>query len=244
MAGCQLHEESVKRNSMRILRGLGFLVSTILMYLGIPLLGWGLGGLRGFLSMPQRLAYALTVLALGLAVGWQAVRSPEGIRGGSGREEKRVARQSVIRIAVILLLYFALLFLPFADRRGIGALAGNPWVRWAGVVLFGLGIGLVFWSGIALGRLYSGEVTLQDDHRLVTDGPYRWVRHPRYAGGILLAFGLALTFNSWIGLVASVAFIGIILFRISDEEALMREAFGREWEAYCARTRRLFPLIY
>jgi hypothetical protein len=109
---------------MRILRGIGFLVSTMVMYLGIPLLGWGLGDLEGFFSMGQRLAYALVILALGFAVGWQALDAPEGIRGGEGREDKLVSRQSVIRITVILLLYAALLFLPFADRRGIGTLGG------------------------------------------------------------------------------------------------------------------------
>jgi protein-S-isoprenylcysteine O-methyltransferase Ste14 len=229
---------------VRILRSFGYLVSTVLMYLGIPLLGWGLGDLRGFFSMGPRLAYALVVLVAGLAVGWQAVRSPEGIRGGPGREDRRVSRQSVIRVTVILLLYAALFFLPFADRRGVGTLANNPALRWIGVLLFGLGIGLVFWSGVALGRLYSGEVTLQEDHHLVTDGPYRYVRHPRYTGAILLAYGLALTFRSWIGLVGSTGFIGIILFRIRDEETLMREAFGVEWEAYCEQTRRLLPFIY
>jgi protein-S-isoprenylcysteine O-methyltransferase Ste14 len=234
----------MKRNSMRILRALGFFISTMVMYLGIPLLGWGLGDLRGFFSMSQRLGYALTVLALGLAVGWQALDSPEGIRGGRGREDKLVVRQSVIRITVIALLYAGLLLVPYADRRGMGTLASSPIVRWIGVGLFGLGSGLVFWSGVALGRLYSGDVTLQEDHHLVTNGPYRWVRHPRYAGGMMLGFGLSLTFNVWIGLVASVAFVGIILLRIRDEEALMREEFGREWEGYCEHTRRLVPFIY
>jgi protein-S-isoprenylcysteine O-methyltransferase Ste14 len=194
--------------------------------------------------MSQRLGYALVVLVSGVAVGWQALDSTEGIRGGKGQEDKLVSRQSVIKITVILLLYGALLFLPFADRRAIGALADSPMVRWIGVVLFGLGIGLVFWSGAALGKLYSGDVTLQEDHHLVTDGPYRWVRHPRYAGGILIGFGLSLTFNSWIGLLGSIAFIAIILFRIRDEETLMREEFGQEWEEYCKHARRLIPFIY
>jgi protein-S-isoprenylcysteine O-methyltransferase Ste14 len=229
---------------MTILRSPGYFLSTLLMYLGIPLLGWGIGDLPGFFSVGPRLAYALVVLALGLAVAWQALHSPEGIRGGSGRDNKCIARQSVIRIIVTVLMYLALLFLPFADRRGIGTLTRNPTVRWIGVALFSLGIGFVFWSGVALGRLYSGDVTLQEDHRLVTDGPYGWVRHPRYAGAILVAFGLAFTFNSWIGLAASVAFVGIILFRVSDEEALMRQAFGSEWEAYCEHTQRLIPHIY
>ncbi|MGD9029800.1 MAG: isoprenylcysteine carboxylmethyltransferase family protein [Anaerolineae bacterium] len=229
---------------MRILRSLGYLVTTLVMYLGIPLLGWGLFDLRRFLSLGPRLACALVVLALGLSVGWQAFRSPEGTSGGSGREESRISRQSVVRVIVIALMYVALLFLPFADRRKIGVLMGTLWARWVGVVVFSLGVGLVFWSGVALGRLYSGHVTLQEDHHLITDGPYRYVRHPRYTGAVLLAFGLALTFRSWVGLVGSTAFIGIILFRITDEEALMKEAFGREWDAYCKETRRLIPFIY
>ena len=229
---------------MRILRALGFLVTTVAMYLGIPLLGWGLGDLRGFFSLGQRLGYALLVAVLGLAVGWQALASPGGIRGGKGREDKLVARQRVIRIAVILLMYLALLFLPFADRRGIGTLAGHALLRWIGASTFGLGLGIVFWSGVALGKLYSGDVTLQEGHRLVTSGPYRHVRHPRYTGAILIGFGLSLTFNSWIGLVGSGVFIGIVLFRIRDEEALMREAFGQEWDEYCERTPRLIPLLY
>jgi protein-S-isoprenylcysteine O-methyltransferase Ste14 len=234
----------MRGNAMRLLRAFGFFVSTLAMYLAMPLIGWGLGHLPGFFSTTPRLAYALLVLALGLAVGWQTLRSPEGIRSGKGRDDKRVPRQSIIRIIVILMLYAGLLFVPFADRRNIGTLGLGPLIRWIGVLLFGLGSVLVFWSGVALGRLYSGDVTLQEDHRLVTNGPYRWIRHPRYTGGILLASGLSLTFDSWIGLLASLAFIGIVLFRIRDEEALMGEAFGPEWEAYCQRTARLIPFTY
>jgi len=229
---------------MQLLRAFGFLITTMVMYLGIPLLGWGLGDLPGFFSSGPRLAYAMLVLALGLAVGWQALRSPQGIRGGKGREEKRVSRQRVVRIAVILLLYAGLLFVPYADRRDTGTLSAGPVVRWVGVVLFVLGMALVYWSGVALGRLYSGDVTLQESHRLVTVGPYRLIRHPRYAGGILLGVGLSLLFDSWIGLLATALFVAIILFRIKDEEALMSQAFGQQWGAYCARTHRLVPFVW
>jgi protein-S-isoprenylcysteine O-methyltransferase Ste14 len=232
-----------KNDSRSIPRSFGDFLSTLVLYLGIPLLGWGLADFRGFFSVAQSLGYALIVVALGLAVGWQALHSPGGIRGGRGRDDKRIARQSVTRVTVILLLYVALLFLPFADRHSIGTLPRNPVFRWIGVVLFGLGSGIIFWSGVALGKLYSGDVTLQEDQRLVTDGPYRWVRHPRYAGTVLLAFGLVLTFNWWIGLVANVAFMGIIWFRIRDGEVLMREASGSEWQAYCEHTQRLIPFI-
>jgi protein-S-isoprenylcysteine O-methyltransferase Ste14 len=229
---------------MRALRGLGSVIYTLVLYLGVPLLGWGLDDLRGFFSVNPRLGYALLILGFGLAVGYQVSSSLEGIRGSKGREGKLVARQHIVRVVVVLLLVGALFFLPFADRRNIGVMIDNQAARWAGLVLFGLGCGLVFWSSVALGRLYSPEVTVQESHHLVTSGLYRHIRHPRYLGAVLLGFGLFLTFRSWIGLVLNSAFIGIILFRIQDEEALMHREFGQEWEAYCEHSWRLIPFVY
>ena len=180
---------------MRILRGIGFFFSTMLIYLGTILLGWGVADLRGFFSLEPRLVYAIIVLALAFGVGYQAVDAPEGIRGSTGRGDKLVSRQSVLRYLVTFSLFAGLILLPCADRHGVGTLADSQLVRWIGVGLFGFGIGLVYWSGLALGRMYSAEVTLQEGHRLITDGPFRYLRHPRYAGAILIAFGLSLTFT-------------------------------------------------
>jgi protein-S-isoprenylcysteine O-methyltransferase Ste14 len=162
----------------------------------------------------------------GLAAGYQAVDSPEGLRGGKGEEGKRLSRQSVVKVAVILLMYGALVFLPFADRRDIGVLFESQAARWPGLILVGLGLVLIFWSGFALGRFYSADVTIQKDHRLVTAGPYRRIRPPRYLGALLVAIGLVILFRSWIGLVVSVPFLGIFLFRIKDEEVLLHQEFG------------------
>jgi protein-S-isoprenylcysteine O-methyltransferase Ste14 len=215
-----------------------------LVFLVIPLIGWGLADMPGFFSRPQRLAYALIIESLAVAVCIQSIRAPEGIQGGKGREDARIPRQTIIRIVVVFMLYAVLMFLPYADRRGIGVLSGQQSFRWLGVILLSAGLWLIYWSGIALGRLYSGDVTLQENHMLVTDGPYTHIRHPRYTGGILQAFGLALIYNSWIGLVVSLLFIGIILVRIYDEEILMANAFGQEWEDYCKLTYRLIPHVF
>lgn len=229
---------------MRILRGIGFSISTLVIYLLPILLGWGITDLREYFSLEPRLGYSLVVLALAFGVGYQAAEAPEGIRGSRGREDKLVSRQSILRYVVIIGLFAGLVLLPWADRHSVGTVADSQIVRWIGVALFGIGIGFVYWSGLALGRMYSAEVTLQDGHRLITDGPFRYVRHPRYAGGILAAFGMSLTFRSWIGLVVSAVSIGVFLLRIRDEEILMAETFGEEWERYCRRTRRLIPFVY
>ena len=151
---------------------------------------------------------------------------------------------NTICFAIVFLLYAALIFLPYADRRGIGLMKDEPITRWVGLVCFAFGVVLVFWSGIALGRLYSAEVTLQKDHQLITSGPYRYIRHPRYSGGIIYALGFALLFRSWIGIVALILSLVVFMLRIRDEEALMQAEFGQEWEAYCQRSWRLIPFIY
>jgi protein-S-isoprenylcysteine O-methyltransferase Ste14 len=229
---------------MKFLRGFSFVLTTLLIYLGLTLLGWGADDLGGFFSMPQRSGYTVAVLALSIGVGCQAIEAPEGVRGAGGQRGKLLIRQRITAILATLLLLFALVFLPFADRRNLGIMAVNDISRWAGLALFLIGMGFVFWSGLALGRLYSADVTLQDDHQLITHGLYRYIRHPRYLGGVLLGVGMSLLYRSWIGMLGSFALAVLILFRIRDEEAFMHAEFGQAWEDYCENSWRLIPPLY
>lgn len=229
---------------MRYLRGFYFFVATLAIYLLLPLLGWGIGAIPAFFALPPLLAYALVVALFGLAVAWQGIHNPGGLRGGHGQEGKRVRRQTVLGYALTSILFGALFLLPFADRRSLAVLYVGQGVRWAGVVLSCLGYTLIFWSGLSLGRLYSAEVTIQKAHHLITTGLYRTIRHPRYLGAICVAFGVSLLFRSWAGLLLSVLLPGLLLQRIKDEEALMHQEFGAEWEEYCQRSWRLLPYVY
>jgi len=229
---------------MNYLRAAGFFAATLAIYLGIPLLGWGLEGLGGFFSNGARAAYAAVVAMFGLAVGVQAVESPEGIRGGRGEESKLVRRQTIVRFGLILLLYAVLFFLPFADREGRVVWAENPAGRWAGVLLAGMGYAFIFLSGLALGRQYSPEVTIQKDHRLIVTGVFRRIRNPRYLGVMLAALGISLLFRSWVGLAMAALVMVVLLGRIRDEEALLQEEFGEQWEEYCRTSWRLIPYVY
>jgi protein-S-isoprenylcysteine O-methyltransferase Ste14 len=213
-------------------------------YVGLPIIGWGLDDLPGFFSFPQLIGYSMSIAAFGLLAGYM-IQRPEGLGNrGKGLEDKFVPRQRIVRILVTGMLFCALVFVPFADRRGIGVVAGAPVMRWTGLALATLGMGLIFWSGLALGRLYSPEVTLQKEHRLITDGLYRYIRHPRYLGGMVQGIGLSLLFRSWIGLASTFVFVVIVLFRIKDEEALMSREFGETWKHYCKKSWRMIPLIF
>jgi len=229
---------------MKYLRAIFFALATALLYLGVSLLGWGLDNLGGFFSLPSRIGYTAVVALFAAAVGLQSLGGTEGIRGGKGDESKWNRRESVVRFGLVAVLYLALLLIPFADRRGFGVMSEIEWIRWLGVGLSAAGYGFVFWSGLALGKQYSPEVTIQKDHRLITSGPFRWIRHPRYLGVLLLAAGYSLAFRSWIGLGFALLVLAVLLLRIHDEEALLKTEFGAEWVAYSRGTARLPPGIW
>ena len=82
------------------------------------------------------------------------------------------------------------------------------------------------------------------EHRLITGGLYRFIRHPRYLGLLVMLLGFALVFNTWVGAAADLALLAALLWRISDEEKLLQREFGPAWEAYARRTPRLIPGIW
>jgi protein-S-isoprenylcysteine O-methyltransferase Ste14 len=229
---------------MKYLRAILFMLSTIAIYFGLALLGWGFGDLKGYLSVVPRLGYAGIVVLFGLGIGWQAIESPAGIEGGKGDKTKLVRRQTIVGGAITFLSFASLVGLPFLDRHNVGVFTDNLALRWPGLVITSFGYALIFLSGLALGKQYSAEVTIQKDHQLITSGVYRYIRHPRYVGVLFVAIGLSMLFRSWVGLIiAGILLVGVLL-RIKDEEVLLRKEFKQEWEQYCKVSWRLLPFIY
>ncbi len=116
-----------------------------------------------------------------------------------------------------------------------------------GVAIALLATGLaVRWFAIAtLGRFFTVDVAIHQEHVLVSNGPYRYVRHPSYAGLLLAFAGLGVFFGTWIAVGAlTVPITAAFLGRIRREEAALREGLGAPYLAYCARTKRLFPGVY
>ena len=229
---------------MKYLRAFLYSLIPVIPLLGLPLLGWGTDDLRGFVSNYPRFGYVFLVAALGLANVYQAIEVPEVRNLSKGEEGKRVHRQSVVFVVMILCLFGILFLLPFADRHSIGVMMAGQIVRWLGLILCGLGFMVSFWARIALGRMYSTEATIQKNHQLVTTGPFRYIRHPVYLGILCFVLGLSFLFRSWIGLVALILMAVGLLFRITDEEAVLHKEFGLEWETYRQQSWRFIPYLY
>ena len=111
--------------------------------------------------------------------------------------------------------------------------------------LAGTSVWLVDAASRSLGKQWGLAARLVKEHNLVTDGPYRWVRNPIYAGmlGLLLATGLAL--SRWeVLLGAALVFVVGTIIRIRSEERLLQQAFGPKFEEYARRVPALIPGIY
>jgi len=207
-------------------------------------LGWGIDDLRGFFSINPRLGFIFAAAIPGLAEAYYVIKVGERNNLSKGEESKLVRRQSGVLLVIAPLLLGTLFFLPFADRRSIGVMMAGQVVRWLGLFLYGLGLALMSWARAALGRMYSGEVTIQKSHQLIKTGLYRYIRHPIYLGMLCSALGLSFLFRSWIGLAVMIPIVGGLLFRIKDEEAILHKEFGRAWEVYCTQSWRLIPYLY
>ncbi|HEX2616101.1 MAG TPA: isoprenylcysteine carboxylmethyltransferase family protein [Flavobacteriales bacterium] len=125
------------------------------------------------------------------------------------------------------------------------AFASNSVVYAIAVALFLSGLGLRWWSIIHLGRFFTVNVAIAEDHRIVDDGPYRLLRHPSYTGALLGFCGLALMLQNGLSAVLLLVPITVMfLWRIAIEERALTAAFGPAYEAYKARTKRLVPFVY
>jgi len=96
-----------------------------------------------------------------------------------------------------------------------------------------------------LGRQWAIVARVVEGHKLVTEGPYRWVRNPIYLGmfGMLLATGLAVS-RWWIIPIAAAVFLIGNTIRVHSEEKLLRESFGAEFEVYAQRVPAMFPRLF
>ena len=125
-----------------------------------------------------------------------------------------------------------------------GPLPRDGLLPWLGIVVFAAGLFLQWWSLKELGSLYTTHLGIQDEHHLITSGPYSLVRHPGYLSSIVIMLGMALSMGSLIMVVAEMLSTVLIVWRIEGEEEMLVAEFGGEYWEYRRKTRKLFPYFY
>jgi protein-S-isoprenylcysteine O-methyltransferase len=191
-------------------------------------------GLRWFLGVAT--ALVLVVLLQGVV---SSQRRPAGRTTGSAERVLRPWAEALIGVGFFgasIILWRPLPVEPRGILRAVAAVTGG--------VLAGSGLALVLWGRLALGSLYGVSsavgARLHADHRLITHGPFAYVRHPMYLGIQLASLGGLLLCRTWTMVFLNVAFLGLIVRARREDDALRLE-FGEEWEAYRSRVPGWLP---
>ena len=119
----------------------------------------------------------------------------------------------------------------------------SPVLIWLGTAMVAAGLGVAVWARRHLGRNWSSNVVVKEDHTLIRTGPYSRVRHPIYTGIILAFLGVAIYVGEWRALLACVLVFVSFLVKSRAEEAQMRKIFP-EYEQYRRESAALVPLLY
>lgn len=120
----------------------------------------------------------------------------------------------------------------------------NIWCDCAGTIIVAVGVLLAIWARNLLGKNWSGRVMLQNKHHLITEGPYRFVRHPIYLGVLLAMFGSCLVLGQVFGFVYSLLSTFGLAMKSRREDVLLEKQFPNEFSVYKQHVRMLLPYLY
>ena len=159
-----------------------------------------------------------------------------------GRGATRVRRDRGSGALIILTVFISIGLALGFGYSGVGVLP--DWVFYPGIFLMLLGVLVRQWAIAVLGRFFSLTVRVATDHRVVTRGPYRLVRHPSYTGVLITFIGLGLAVQSLGGLLVLLGVFSLSYgYRIRVEEKTLLSELGPDYASYMKRTKRLVPFI-
>lgn len=186
---------------------------------------------------------AAIIWAVGIII-WIAIRFPHQKRARRlkvarhqrSNGERAALLAAGIGLVVVPVVHLTTKVLRFADYSFF------PLAGWIGMVILLVFLWLFRESHRQLGKNWSITLEIREEHKLVTGGIYRYIRHPMYSAFWLWAIAQAFLLPNWIAGFSGLVGVAILYFsRVAKEEAMMRESFGAEYEAFCATTGRIVP---
>jgi protein-S-isoprenylcysteine O-methyltransferase Ste14 len=184
----------------------------------------------------------VTALAVSLA-GWAVfeigLRVREARQGKGGR-----ARDRGTRVLIALSIGVAIFAAAGAPNAAPG-LDSAVAVQVVGVGVLWLGLAVRIWAVATLGAAFRTTVEVDSDQAVVSRGPYRWVRHPSYAGLLLIVAGFGLAVGNWLSFAAALVLtLPAFVRRIHVEEAELERVLGDAYRSYETGRARLVPGLW
>ena len=174
------------------------------------------------------------------------IRWPHGIRVKALAVSE--TRRKGIETVLLLGTFWGTTLIPvFWMLNGFPASADYPLHPMA----FGIGVCFALvghWmfhrSHVDLGLYWSPTLQVREEHQLITTGVYAQIRHPMYSAMFLQGIGQMLFLPNWFaGPAWLVTFSALYLFRVGNEERMMSDRFGPQYDSYCQETGRLMPRL-
>jgi protein-S-isoprenylcysteine O-methyltransferase Ste14 len=144
---------------------------------------------------------------------------------------------------ILLSIFVAITVANAIAGAGIGLLPKASF--YLGIIMMLSGIGFRLWAVSTLRTFFSYTVQIKKEHHVIESGPYRFVRHPAYAGSLLTIVGVGFALQSWVAvLVMATVFVVFFGYRIGVEENVLVSSLGEEYVLYSKRVKRLIPYVF
>ena len=185
-------------------------------------------------------------VVLAASIVMTAIRAPHGRRS---RAVKTVRSSKGTREVVLLILAWIGFLVPLVWVASPAFSFADYSLRLtffvAGIAFLAAGLWLFYRAHADLGSFWSVTLEVRENHRLISHGVYRRVRHPMYSALFLYSVGQAFVVPNWVAGPSYLISFGILFaFRMRAEEQMMVETFGDEYVTYMAKTKRLLPGVW
>jgi protein-S-isoprenylcysteine O-methyltransferase Ste14 len=149
---------------------------------------------------------------------------------------------------VVIMTVNISIFLGFLAATAVpGLFVGAHWrtIYALGIAVWLAGIALRLYSIRILGRFFTFNIAISSTQRVIEQGPYRWLRHPSYLGGLLALLGFGMTLTNWLAMLLPVCCMTAgYIYRIRIEEQALVHGLGPAYSEYMRRTWRLIPYVF
>lgn len=165
------------------------------------------------------------------------------------KRSKTAGLRSALDKRSLLILWIvisaALTLGPYSSFYGIWSFSNALAITCAGITVYFIGFTIRWTAVIQLGKMFTVDVAIDEQHTLKTTGLYKVIRHPSYFGLILIIAGLGVCMNSVLSFTIMVipTFLAVN-YRISVEEKALTTEFGEQYTSYKTRVKKIIPSIY
>ena len=159
---------------------------------------------------------------------------------GDGKEDKHTSTLLQMFLSLNLIFSFFCFFkgLHFSHES-------NAVLMLLGLILCLCGLYIRVWAIKTLKSMFSWKISIQKDHKLIKNGPYKLVRHPSYSGGLLAIFGFNLALGAWPALIFfMMTYLPVLMIRVKSEELVLAQYFKNDYEEYKKTSYSLIPFLF